>query len=183
MKWLFLLLIFLLVSCSQQDSQLTAEEIAQIKKNIIESSEAHAQAIENLDYEESMKYYGGVEDFVIFGDGYYWGDYKTGEAIWKDFLNPKIWKGKFKWDLSNHKIHVLSKDAASYLVEFDHERISIDEDTTKGHGSFSYGMKKIGGNWKIVTVHVTQNYARYDENGELRKWWLYYSPENRNKTE
>ena len=181
MKWLILLLPALLVSCSNRVNQLSNEEINQIKKDIIETSERHATAIENLDYEEAMKFYGGDEDFVIFGDGYYWGDSKTADAIWRDFLNPEYWKGKFKWDLSNHKIYVLSKDAASYLVEFDHQRISMQGDTTKGHGSFSYGMQKIKGDWKFVTVHVTHNYNRYDENGELRKWWLNYSPENRKK--
>lgn len=172
-------MIMALFGCSTQESQLTNEEIAQIKKDIISTSEKRAQGIENLDYAEVIKYYAEIDDFVIFGDGFYWGDYMTIDGIWKDFLQPKYWKGNFKWDLSNHKIHVISDVAASYLVEFDHERITAKGDTTKGHGCHSYGMKKIDGDWKIVTVHVTHNYNVFDENGEVRKWWLDYSPENR----
>ena len=35
-------------------------------------------------------------------------------------IGPDGWKKILKWDLQNHKVQVLSGNAASYLVEFDH---------------------------------------------------------------
>ena len=135
------------------DNQLSVEEIDQIKNEIIESSEKHTGSIENLEYEEVMKFYGDVDDFVKYGDGFYWGDYLTGDGIWKDFLKPKNWKGNFKWDLSNHKIHVFSKEAASLLVEFDHERTTVNGDNTKGHWLFLLWYEKNG--WRLENCHCS----------------------------
>ena len=181
MKWMTFLFALLLGCCQQglcqKEGRLSAAEIAQIKNDIIKRSEKHAKDLMNLDYKEVMTFYGDVDDFIIFGDGYYWGDYKTVDGVWKDFTG---WvKKMLKWDFYNPKIHVFSKDVASCLVEFYHERIEANGDTTKGHGCFSFGMQKIEGDWKVVTMHVTHNYNVYDGAGEIRKWWLKYSPENR----
>lgn len=189
MKWIFVLLTFMLFACNQQNDELSADAIERIKEDIIKSSERHAQGIENLDYETVMEFYGEVEDFVIFGDGYYWGDYLTCSGIWKDFLNPENWRKMVRWDLSNHKVSVISNDAASYLVEFDNVRVSMTGDTTIVKGCFTYGMKKIGEDWKAVTVHVTHNYKPgygyensqpgYYVKEQGKDWWHSYSPELR----
>lgn len=181
MKWLTLLPIFLILGCSQQSEQLSINEIEQIKKTIIERSNKHAQDLKNLDYQEIMTFYADIDDYIGFGDGYYWGDYKTIDGIWHDFTAGV--KKVEKFDFFNHKIHVFSEDVASCLLEFYNERIDANGNTTKGHGCFSFSMQKIDGDWKAVTSHVTHNYGVYDENGEVRKWWLYYSPENRQKKE
>lgn len=183
MKWVtfFLFAWFLLPCCQQglcqQAEQLSADEIAQIKSDIIRRSEKHAKDLMNLDYKAVMTFYGDVEDFIVFADGYYWGDYKTVDGIWKDFTRSV--KKVLNWEFFNPKIHVFSKNIASCLVEFYHERIEGSGDTTKGHGCFSFGMQKIDGDWKAVTMHVTHNYDVFDETGAVRKWWLKYSPENR----
>jgi hypothetical protein len=177
MKWVSFLFMLFLLGCNQQEKQVSAEEIAQIKNDITIRSEKHAQDLINLDHKEVMTFYGDVGDFIAFGDGYYWGDYKTINDMWKDFTGGV--KKMLKWDLYNPKIHVFSKDFASCLVEFYNERIESNGDTTKGHGCFSYGMQKIGGDWKAVTMHVTHNYNVFDSTGAVRKWWLKYSPENR----
>lgn len=191
MKWVLFLTILIIFSYSQQEPQMTAEEIDIIKEDIIALSEKHAQGLENMDHKEVMKFYADVEDFIIFGDGYYWGDYLTMDGMWKGFLEPSGEKKVIKWDLSNHKIHVHSQDAASYLVEFDHARTGSKGDTTFVTGCFSYGMQKIEGQWKAVTVHVTHNYKPgygYEraQPGFYAKergldWWSYYSPEEREK--
>lgn len=172
----FVFALFLL-GCNQQEEPLSADEIAQIKNDIIKRSEKNARDLENLDYKAVMTFYGDVDDFVVFGDGYYWGDYKTIDGIWKDFTGGV--KQMLKWEVYNPKIHVFSKDAASCLVEFYHERIEAKGDTTKGHGCFSFGMQKMDEDWKVVTMHVTHNYNVFDKKGEIRKWWLKYSPKNR----
>jgi hypothetical protein len=181
MKWVHLFVVLILFGCHQSDNQLSADAIVQIKSDIIKRSERHAQDLQNLDYKGIMTFYGNVEDHIVFGDGYYWGDYKTIDGVWRDFAGGV--KKVLKWEFYNPKIHVFSADAASCLVEFYHERIDGNGDTTKGHGCFSFGMRKIDGDWKAVTTHVTHNYDVFDDKGEIRKWWLKYSPENRKSTE
>jgi ketosteroid isomerase-like protein len=186
MKRVTFLFALLLLACShqgmcQEERQLSAKEVAQIKSDIIKRAERNAQDLRNLNYKAVMTFYADVDDFIVFGDGYYWGDYKTIDGIWKDFTGGV--KKMLKWDLSNPKIHVFSKTVASSLVEFYHERINGSGDTTKGHGCFSLGMQKIDEDWKVVTMHVTHNYDLFDSTGAMRKWWLKYSPENRKKTQ
>jgi hypothetical protein len=182
MKWItFLFALLLLGYCQQglcqQEKQLSADETAQIKSDIIERSEKHAQGLVNLDHKAVMIFYGNVDDVILFGEGNYWGDYITVDQIWQDFTRDI--KKMMKWDLKNHKIHVFSRDAASYLVEFDNERIGGNGDTTKVTGCFSYGMRKIDGDWKAVTIHVPRNYKEGYGAGGDKNWWKQYSPERR----
>ena len=186
MKWMSFLGAWLVVGCCeqglcQQPGQLSAKEIEGIKSDIIRRAENHAKDLKNLDYKAVMTFYGDVDDFIVFGDGYYWGDYKTIDGIWKDFTGGV--KKVLKWEFYNPKIHVFSRNVASCLAEFYHERVNATGDTTKGHGCFSFGMKQIDGDWKAVTMHVTHNYDLFDETGAIRKWWLKYSPENRKNSQ
>jgi len=175
MKCLYLLIVVLVISCSQQSGKLSNNEIEQIKNEIIARSEKQAHDLENLDYKSVMMFY--AKDLIVFGDGYYWGDYLTMDGIWKDILGEGGWKKMLKWDLQNHKIHVYSKNAASYLVEFDHEHLNKKGDTIRSSGCFTYGMQKINGEWKAVTVHVSHIPFRTKED----KWWSKYSPSRRTK--
>lgn len=174
MKWIAFLFVLSLFSCNQEVEKLSAEEIAQIKSEIIKRSEKHASDLGNLDYKSVMTFYANTRDFIVFGDGYYWGDYLTLDRIWSDLLE-RGWKKMLKWELNNHQIHVFSKDAASYLVEFDHEQIEATGDTVRSSGCFTYGMQKINGDWKAVTAHVSHIPNRTND----AKWWSKYSPENR----
>ena len=148
-----------LISCDQLEQHvgLSVNEKSQIKEEIIESYEKHINDLKNLDYEEVMKYYANTDDHILFGDGSEWGDYNTVDAIWRSFCTQDV-KSILKWELSNHQVHVFSRDAASYLVQFDNERIQANGDTTKVTGCFSYGMLKIDNKWKVVTTHVSHNY-------------------------
>lgn len=175
MKYLSILLsIFLVLGCDQQSDKLSTAEIAQIENEIIKRSEKHASDLENLDYKSVMTFY--AKEHIFFGDGYYWGDYLTIDGIWKDILGGG-WKKMLKWDLQNHKVHVFSRDAASYLVEFDHEHLAKSGDTIRSSGCFTYGMQKIDGEWKAVTAHVSHIPLRTDDD----KWWSKYSPSKRIK--
>ena len=175
MKWILFLLVTSLFSCGEQKEKLSTAEIAQIKSEIIKRSEKHASDLENLDYKSVMTFYANTDDFIVFGDGYYWGDYLTMDGVWKDIFGEGGWKKMLKWDLKYHKIYVFSKDAASYLVEFDHAHIQPNGDTAQSSGCFTYGMQKIKGEWKVVTAHVSHIPERTDD----EKWWSKYSPENR----
>ena len=175
MKWILCLSILVLSECSQKEKKLSIAEIAQIKADIIKRSEKHASDLENLDYKSVMTFYANTQDFIVFGDGYYWGDYLTMDGVWKGILGKGGWKKMLKWDIKNHKIHVFSREAASYLVEFDHEHLQPNGDTARSSGCFTYGMQKIEDEWKAITIHVTHIPER--TNGE--KWWSRYSPENR----
>ena len=175
MKRTIFLAVILMLGCSQQSKELSIDEIEQIKNEIITRSEKHASDLENMDYESVMTFYS--KDLIMFGDGYYWGDYLTADGVWKDILGEGGWEEMLKWDLQNHKIHLHSRDAASYLVEFDHEHLVENGDTIRSSGSFTYGMQKIDGEWKAVTAHVTHIPVRTDD----EKWWSKYSPSNRSK--
>jgi hypothetical protein len=196
MKWLYMLLISIFASCIQQDYNLSNEEIEQIKREIIKVSEKYARDQVNKDYEEVMKFHGDVDDNFIFGDGYYWGDYSTIDRIWKGFLGGRI--KMIKTNLKNHKIHVFSKNAASYLVEYENERVNANGDTIMVSVCFSYRMEKINDKWKAVTAHVShnikpgygfeRNHVGYDAINRGKGWWNYHSPEEiekriRNKNE
>ena len=71
--------VFFVFGCSQQSDQLSTAEIEQIKNDIIKRSEKHASDLENLDYKSVMSFY--AKDHIVFGDGYYWGDYGTIDGI------------------------------------------------------------------------------------------------------
>ena len=173
MKKLDLLIVFLVLGCSQQLKQLSIDEVEQVKNDIIKRSEKHASDLENLDYKSVMTFY--AKDLIVFGDCYYWGDYLTMDGIWKVIHGEGGWKKMLKWDLQNHKVHVFSRDAASYLVEFDHSHLVENGDTVRSSGCFTYGMQKIDGEWKAMTAHVTHIPFRTDDH----KWWSKYSPSKR----
>jgi hypothetical protein len=177
MKWIYSIVIFVLLGCSQNEKKLSPDEISQVKSEIINRSEKHASDLENLDYKSVMTFYANADDFIVFGDGYYWGDYQTIDGVWKDILGKGGWEKMLKWDLKNHKIYVFSRNAASYLVEFDHEHIAATGDTARSSGCFTYGMQKIDGDWKAVTAHV----SHIQERSDAEKWWSKYSPANRTK--
>jgi ketosteroid isomerase-like protein len=161
-----------MVGCTQQSTTLSPDEIVKIENEIIMRSEKHASDLKNLDYKSVMTFY--AKDLIMFGDGYYWGDYLTTDGIWKDLLGGS-WKKMLKWDLQNHQVHVFSKDAASYLVEFDHAHLIENGDTVRSSGCFTYGMQKIDDEWKAVTVHISHIPVRTTDD----KWWSKYSPSKR----
>ncbi|MEP7375275.1 MAG: hypothetical protein ABI675_17880 [Chitinophagaceae bacterium] len=175
MKLIKLFIILSIVGCQSKGEKLSQDEIAKIKNDIITRSEKHASDLENMDYNAVMTFYENSDSTVIFGDGYYWGDYKTIDGIWGDIVGKNGWKKILYWNLKNHKVHVFSKEAASYLVEFDHMHITPEGDTAGSSGCFTYGMQKIEGNWKAVTVHVSHIPVR----DTIEKWWYIYSPERR----
>jgi hypothetical protein len=175
--WLILSL-FILPSWSQEMQKLSPKEIEQIKNEIIKGAVKHSQDLVNLDYKAVMKFYANVEDFALFGDGEYWGDYITIDQIWKSFTS---WVKKImKWDFKNHHVYVFSNKAASYLAEYDNERVDGSGDTTKVTGSFAFGLQKFNGQWKAVTVNVTHNYKPgYGFERHDKIWWRKYSPDGR----
>ena len=162
-------------ACSPSNNQLSVEEIEQIKNEIIQRSEKHASDLENMDHKSVMTFYS--KNHIFFGDGYYWGDYLTVDGVWNQYLGDGGWKKILYWDLQNHKIHVFSKNAASYLVEFDQKHVEQNGDTIGSSGCFTYGMQKINGGWKAVTGHVTHIPERTSD----EKWRSKFSPSNRNE--
>ena len=175
MKWIPFIAALILFSCRQKEENLSAEEISQVKTDIIRMSEKHASDLEKLDYSSVMRFYADTPGLIVFGDGYYWGDYLTMAGIWNEILGEGGWKKMLKWDLQNHKVHVFSKTAASYLVEFDHEHLDDKGDTIRSSGCFTYGMQKIGDEWKAVTAHVSHIPFRTNDD----KWWSKHSPGKR----
>lgn len=150
--------VFLLlsISCSHNGSQLTVEEREQIKTEVVASIETHVADIINQDYEKVMEFY-VKENYILFGDGKYWGDYNTVDDIWGTWL-PK-WQKITEWELKNHKVQVFSRDGAIDYVEWTHERIEEDGDTTKAYGSWAWAMKKFPEGWKSSGAMIDHRYT------------------------
>jgi hypothetical protein len=70
-----------MLGCNQSSEQLSIDEIEHIKKTIIKRNNKHAQDLKDLNYPEILTFYANVEDYIVSGDGYYWGDYKTTDAF------------------------------------------------------------------------------------------------------
>jgi hypothetical protein len=146
----------LIGSCNHTEKPLTHEEKEQIKSEVISSIEIHVKDIIKQDYPEVMKFY-FKDDYILFGDGNYWGDYKTVDDIWGKWL-PR-WKQISKWELKNHKVHVFSRDAAIDYVEWIHERVEEDGDTTKAYGFWVWGMQRFPDGWKSVNAAIDHTYT------------------------
>ncbi len=145
-----------LVSCNYTEKPLDQEEKQQIKTEVISSIENHIVDLVNQDYNKVMKFY-VKDDYILFGDGKYWGNYKTVDDIWGTWL-PR-WEKITKWELKNHKVHVFSRDAAIDYVEWVHERIEEDGDTTKAYGSWAWSMQKFPEGWKSVGTMIDHRYT------------------------
>jgi hypothetical protein len=70
MKRATFLFALLLLACShqgmcQEERQLSAKEVAQIKNDIIKRAERNAQDLRNLNYKAVMTFYADVEDFIF----------------------------------------------------------------------------------------------------------------------
>ncbi|TMU54475.1 hypothetical protein FGG15_09640 [Flagellimonas algicola] len=105
-----------------------------------------------------MLHYADEDNHVLFGDGEYWGNYKTVSDIWENFIQDT--KKILEWNTSNEYVNLLSKNSASYLMEYYSVRINKSGDTLKVRGSVGYGLKKLDGNWKIVTTNVFHHEVR-----------------------
>lgn len=149
--------MILLVSCNSVEQPLTEEEKEKIKDEVIADIEKHVKDIVAQDYEKVMPFY-VKEDYILYGDGKYWGDYETIDNIWKKALSE--WKVIKKWDMKNHKVYVYSRDAAVDYVEWEHERINADGDTTRGYGSWVWGMKRFPEGWRSVSAAVDHRYEK-----------------------
>ncbi|MEJ8818578.1 nuclear transport factor 2 family protein [Lacibacter sp. H407] len=157
-EYLTLVLFTLIVGCRETSNSLSEAEKKEIKAKIIESYKKHIEDLKRLDYNALMPYYVNNEDQAVFVDGKYWGGYEIIEKVWRDFCENT--DTIIYWNLSNSHVYPFSKEAASFLVEFDNLRIHKNGDTVMGPGSFALGMQKINGNWKITTVHATHNYTK-----------------------
>ena len=145
-----------IVSCNSTEKSLTLKEKEQIKTEVISSIEKHVSDIISRDYNKVMQFY-VKDDYVLFGDGNFWGDYATIDDIWKTWL-PK-WQIITKWSMKNHKVHVYSKNAAVDFVEWEHERIEENGDTTRAHGFWVWGMERFPEGWKSVNAAVDHRYT------------------------
>lgn len=144
------------ISCNSAENPLTQEDKERIETEVISSIETHVQDIINQDYPDVMKFY-VKDDYILFGDGKYWGDYETVDDIWGTWL-PR-WKKITKWELKNHNVLVLSEDAAIDYVEWIHERIEENGDTTKAYGSWAWAMQKFPEGWKSIGAMIDHRYT------------------------
>ena len=151
-----LILLLFTIGCKEKTYTLSEAEKEKIRNEVIETYKKHIEDLKRLDYKALMSYYVNDEETALFVDGNYWGGYKKIDTVWADFCEKT--DTIIYWNLSDHHVYTLSTDAVSYLFKFDNLRIHKTGDTVMGPGSFSLGMKKINGDWKIATVDATHNY-------------------------
>ncbi len=148
----------LLFSCNPvklAEKPIPNEEMEQIKIEVIASITNHIEVLKTLDYKKAMKFYHD-ENYIVFGDGKYWGDYSTIDDIWKSYL-PK-WRAIKKWDLKTQKVHVFSRSSAIAYVEWDHARIEENGNETRAYGFWVFGMQKFQDGWKSVNFAIDHRY-------------------------
>lgn len=143
-------------SCQQHADTFSESEKKQVETEVIASIEKHVHDIISRDYNKVMTFY-VKEGYTLFGDGTYWGDYKTVDDIWGTWL-PK-WRAITSWELKNHKVNVFSKDAAVDYVEWEHERIEENGDTTKAYGFWVWGMQRYPDGWKSISAAIDHRYT------------------------
>ena len=152
-------ILCLAIGCTEKTNSLSEAEKEKIRNEVIETYKQHTEDLKRLDYKAVMTYYVNDPHTALFVDGYYWGGYKKIDTIWADFCDRV--DTIVYWNLTNHHVYPLSKDAASYLVEWENLRIHKKTgDTIMGPGSFSLAMQKINSSWKIATVDATHNYLK-----------------------
>jgi hypothetical protein len=148
--------LILFASCNSAEKPLNSKEKEQVKSEVIASLEKHVGDIVNMDYDKVMPFY-VKEDYVLFGDGKYWGDYSTIDDIWKKCFSS--WKVIIKWKMKNHKVHVYSKNSAVDYVEWEHARIGENGDTAKAYGFWVWGMQRFPEGWRSVNAAVDHRYT------------------------
>lgn len=148
-------IILLLIGCNQPKG-ISEEEKLAIKKEIKERVENYPEALKRKDLEWFHNFWSNEEDFVFAGDGLLNTNYDS--AITQVYLNlfPNL-EEVLHFEISNGQISVLSKDAASYALNFDWG-ITISGDTVKSKGSWIYVFKKSDDQWKVVHSAGTHNY-------------------------
>ena len=150
------LLIILIISCNSTEKHLTPKEDEKVKAEVISSIEKHVKDIISQDYNKVMQFY-NKDNYVIYGDGKYWGDYSAIDGIWKKWL-PR-WQAITKWIPKDHKVYVYSKDEAVVIMGWDHERIEEDGEVVKAYGSFVWGMQRFTDGWKSIYMVVDHRYT------------------------
>ena len=145
----------MLSNCSIPN-EITEEEKRIIVEEIQERVENYPEALKRKDLEWFHDFWSNEEDFVFAGDGLVSTDYDA--SITQIYLDvfPNL-EEVLHFEISNGHVSVLSKDAASYVLNFDWGLI-ISGDTVQSRGSWIYVFKKSDDQWKVVHSAGTHNY-------------------------
>ncbi len=150
----FLLLAMAAVGCQEKRCiDLRPEEIAEIKKEITERVDAYLVSAQALDLEKVFDFWSDSEGFVFAGDGSILG----GSDVWRKSLEQ--WAAStdqyLYWRVSNSRIEVLSRNAASFTTDFETRRIAVSGDTLNTDGSWTYVFKKYPDAWRVIHSNGT----------------------------
>ena len=106
------------------------------------------------------KFWSDSEDFIFAGDGRILGGYKE----WTDDMSQftEITNRFPYWENKNIKIEVLSRNAASYTMEFDNGRIGVTGDTLHTKGAWTYVFRRDKGDWRVIQTNGTPKNIKHD---------------------
>ena len=143
-------LVCLLLSCgpSAPPTQLSTEEKARIAEEVDATVREYFSAIRALDADRLLAFWADVEGFAMATDG----ALIVGYEPWADQIRTTVeTTSEFTHaELRNPQVYVLARDAASYSMEFEWSKTSVDGVTTSCSGSWTYVFKRFPEGWKVV---------------------------------
>ncbi len=160
-KFYFILLVFCIImqNCKNQSCEPSQEEIALITAEIKMRMHKAFEDERSLTPEKMTDIYIDNEDFVFGGDGELIVDRAYLTKSFSEWANSME-----RWlyvSMKNEYVYVISKDAASYTVDFDWAIKTKKGDTLVcKQVAWTYVLKKVNDEWKSVHcngTHVMKN--------------------------
>ena len=145
------LLLFpaLQLDAQEEKKKISDEEKQKIALEIQDRLDGYGEALKNKDLEWYHSFWSNEPDFVFAGDGQVLTDYDA--AVTQRFQGffPQL-KDVLYFEFTNGNITVLSKDAASYVANFEWSLLMNSGDTLQSKGSWLYVFKKANDQWSVV---------------------------------
>jgi len=142
------LLLFSFGCTSQENQQLSPQQIDQIKSEVKAVGDRLMTSFERLDAEGGPQFYADSADWaMINADGSRY-DYQVTKKAWSEFFNSAT---AWKWTTIRQDFFVVSKDIVICSWDGKDETVlkSGDKITYDPH-AYTIIFKKISGQWKVI---------------------------------
>jgi ketosteroid isomerase-like protein len=145
------LLLFGLGCTSQQNEQLSHQQIDQIKKDVKATADSMMAKYERFDTDESIQYYWDSPDFIKFNVD---GSRNDFQAQKKSMGNSANWATAVKVPTVREQFTVLTKDVVICAREGKVEiNLKSGDRLTSDPFAYTLVFRNIGGQWKVIHSH------------------------------